>query len=257
MPRSPCQLVSSRPPTTRCIVSVECSSAGSVSLELSANTVIDLGRNDGPLVSTSSASVVIDNPAPDPAPASDPGISSGGTTSTTTTVPRSVASTPTTAPANEEEESVPTTVPQVEEVDDLNTSVTTVPPEAPVVDLDLDGTLVIKAGTPAIVVSGPSIVRAANSVGVNDGRARLRARGGNWEETTLPDPSDVTVILNGASALDVEFAPLVGEVVRISVPLEITVDDNGVSWWLVTLIALLSSIASYLAVFLLRRRRTN
>ena len=238
-------------------VTVTCSSVGTVSLELSANTVIDLGGNDGPLVSTSSASVVIDNPAPDPAPASDPGTSSGGTTSTTTTIPRSVASTPTTAPTNEEEEGTSTTVPQGEDVDDFDTSVTTVPPEVPVVDLDLDGTLVIKAGTPAIVVSGPSIVRAANSVGVNDGRARLRARGGNWEETTLPDPSDVTVTLNGASALDVEFAPLVGEVVRISVPLEITVDNNGVSWWLVMLIAVLSSIASYLLVFLLRRRRND
>lgn len=246
-------------------VTVTCSSVGTVSLQLSANAVRDANGNDGPVSAASSATITIVDPAPTPepapdpapAPASDPEPSSGGTTSTTTTIPRSVASTPTTAPANEEEESVPTTVPQVEEVDDLDTSVTTVPPEAPVVDLDLGGTLVIKAGTPAIVVSGPSIVRAANSVGVNDGRARLRARGGNWEETTLPDPSDVTVILNGASALDVEFAPVVGEVVRISVPLEITVDDNGVSWWLVMLIAVLSSIASYLAVFLLRRRRTN
>lgn len=179
--------------------------------------------------------------------------------------PKNGGSTPsTTIPSGEEDdapsddESPPdTTIPSSDDEDELSEGTsTTEPTDAPVVDLDLDATVVVEAGTRAIVIRGESIDRAAKSVGVNDGRVRLRPSGGNWQVAALPNPPDMTVVLNDANALDIEFVPMMGETVKVSVPLEITVNDNGVSPWLVLLLVVLAGAFGFFAFAVLRRRQT-
>lgn len=248
-------------------VDVTCTSTGTVILRLALDSVVDVNGNNGPSSSLNSATITIEDPAPAPAPATNPTPEDPTSPVTTTTVPPSSTndSTPTTVPAGNDDEgddgensSPTTTAPMPEEQSDVEGSTsTTVPADLPVLDLDLDAAIVIKAGTTAVVFSGESIDRAAKSVGVKDGRVRIRPRNGNWQVAPLPNPPDLTVILNGATSLDVEFVPLAGETVRVSVPLEISINDGGVSSWLVALIAIASAFAGFMVFALYRRRRTT
>jgi len=247
-------------------VDVTCTSTGTVIMRLALNSVRDANGNDGPASSTSSNTVTIEDPTPAPLPATSPTPENPSTpTTTSTTTPRSSGggSSTTTEPPTEDEdggdeESSPTTAPEFEQLpDEGQNSSTTVPTEFPVVDLDLDAAIVIKAGTTAVVFSGESIDRAAKSVGVKDGRVRIRPRNGNWQVAPLPNPPDLTVILNGATSLDVEFVPLAGETVRVSLPLEISINNDGVRPWLVAVIAVISAFAGFMVFTLYRRRRST
>jgi hypothetical protein len=97
----------------------------------------------------------------------------------------------------------------------------------PLLELDVERQIVLDNGETEIVFTRESLIRTAENVGVRVGAIRLRTASSAWTETKLPDATDLRLVIRQADAeLRIEVAPEVGEVIRIAVPIVVTIESG-------------------------------
>lgn len=138
----------------------------------------------------------------------------------------------------------------------MTSFVPTIPPSTvPIVTLDVSSQIVLDNGATEIVFTRESLIETARNVGVTVGTIRVRTVSSPWAETKLPEATDLRLEIGRTdSELNVEVAPEVGEVIRISVPIVVTI-GNGSELRNFT-IAFAAGILVTVWWFLARRRRS-
>ena len=87
--------------------------------------------------------------------------------------------------------------------------------------------IVLETGETEIVFTRESLIKTAENVGVRVGAIRLRTASSAWIETKLPDATDLRLVIRRSDVeLSIEVAPEVGDVIRIAVPIVVTVDGG-------------------------------
>jgi hypothetical protein len=127
----------------------------------------------------------------------------------------------------------------------------------PLLELDVEKQIVLENGDTEIVFTRESLIKTAENVGVREGAIRLRTASSAWTETKLPDANDLRLVIRQTDVeLKIEVEPKTGEVVRIAVPIVVTI-DNGFELqnFTITFIAGAALMAWWLLVW--RRRKSS
>ena len=117
--------------------------------------------------------------------------------------------------------------------------------------------IVLESGETEIVFTRESLIKTAENLGVQVGAIRVRTASSAWAETSLPDATDLRLIIRQTDVeLNVEVAPETGEVIRISVPIVVNV-EQGFELGILTIAFLAGAVVMAWLLFVLKRRRQN
>ena len=177
---------------------------------------------------------------------------------TTTSIPTTTSTTSTTS-------TIPTTSTTVESstTEPESTSsapgITSFTPTtiAPIVQLDVSSQIIVESGVTEVIFTRDSLIQTAANVGVSEGKIRLRTVSSPWFEPNLPNATNLRLVINRTDVeLNIEVAPEVGEVIRIAVPIVVTI-DGGFELRNFTLAFAAGVAATAWLFFVWRRRRTS
>jgi len=168
--------------------------------------------------------------------------------SSSTTVPSASTSLPTSTSTSEPESSSPSIT---------SFGPTSTATRAPIIELDVEKQIVLESGETEIVFTRESLIKTAENLGVQVGAIRVRTASSAWAETSLPDATDLRLIIRQTDVeLNVEVAPETGEVIRISVPIVVNV-EQGFELGILTIAFLAGAVVMAWLLFVLKRRRQN
>lgn len=117
--------------------------------------------------------------------------------------------------------------------------------------------IVLETGETEIVFTRESLIKTAENVGVQVGTIRVRTASSAWAETNLPDANDLRLIIRQTDVeLSVEVTPETGEVIRISVPIVINL-EQGFELRILTIAFLAGAVVMAWLLLALKRRRQD
>lgn len=117
--------------------------------------------------------------------------------------------------------------------------------------------IVLETGETEIVFTRESLIKTAENVGVQVGTIRMRTASSAWAETKLPDANDLRLIIRQTDVeLSVEVTPETGEVIRISVPIVINL-EQGFELRILTIAFLAGAVVMAWLLLALKRRRQD